>query len=185
MGFHRPTTGKTEAVLTKTADPAPSARVPQIQVSGEQSSPDAPCACHPVNDRFPVTLAKHVSRGLPSFWLTNDFDNHIQVHMKRGDESSQGAAAGEGPGKTQSRRAVIARGAFSSVESCGCGAVYLTVGPVCLKIAANALPELLSVLERAAIRLGPSLQQAVSACSGEAMPEDGGGEGESPDDQSN
>ncbi|HEY0710629.1 MAG TPA: hypothetical protein VGG33_27750 [Polyangia bacterium] len=99
--------------------------------------------------------------------------------MKRSHDGDAGEGSGEG------RRVVIARGSFSSVESCGCGAIYLTVGPVTLKVAAAALPELLGVLERAARRLGPGLQQAVSACSGEAMPEDGGGEGESADDQSN
>ncbi|HEY0712809.1 MAG TPA: hypothetical protein VGF45_09065 [Polyangia bacterium] len=112
--------------------------------------------------------------------LTNDFDNHIHFHVKREHGNAHAAAEAGHP-----RRSLIARGSFSSVETCGCGAVYLTVGPVCLKVAAAALPELLGVLERAALRLHSGSSQAVSACSGEAMPEDGGGEGESADDQSN
>jgi hypothetical protein len=46
-------------------------------------------------------------------------------------------------------RSVVAQGSFTSVERCDCGSIYLTVGPVCLKLHRDALPELRETLLRA------------------------------------
>jgi hypothetical protein len=51
-------------------------------------------------------------------------------------------------------REILAQGEFTRVERCGCGNVYLTVGPVCIKLAACALPELRETLAQAAVALG-------------------------------
>lgn len=47
-------------------------------------------------------------------------------------------------------RRQIAQGSFTLVERCDCGSLYLTIGPVCLKLDVNALPELRETLSRAA-----------------------------------
>ena len=46
-------------------------------------------------------------------------------------------------------RQLLSQGAFTLVERCGCGAVYLSVGPVCLRLDPAALPELSEVIRRA------------------------------------
>ncbi len=46
-------------------------------------------------------------------------------------------------------RSVVAQGSFTSVERCDCGSVYLTVGPICMKLHPDALPELRETLARA------------------------------------
>jgi hypothetical protein len=71
-------------------------------------------------------------------------------------------------------RTVVAAGSFSAVERCDCGAVYLTVGPMSLKLDPRALSELRSTLDRAVRVLGVDATN-VSACPGEAMSEDGEG----------
>jgi hypothetical protein len=47
-------------------------------------------------------------------------------------------------------RRVVAQGSFTLVEQCDCGAMYLTIGPVCMKLDVRALPELRETLARAA-----------------------------------
>lgn len=61
-------------------------------------------------------------------------------------------------------REILAQGEFTRVERCGCGNVYLTVGPVCIKLAACALPELRETLAQAALALGllPGPEQALT-----------------------
>jgi hypothetical protein len=46
-------------------------------------------------------------------------------------------------------RSVVAQGSFTSLERCDCGSVYLTVGPICMKLHPDALPELRETLARA------------------------------------
>lgn len=50
-------------------------------------------------------------------------------------------------------RRLLAQGAFSTVEHCRCGAVYLNVGPVCLRLEASALRELAEVILEASFIL--------------------------------
>jgi hypothetical protein len=50
-------------------------------------------------------------------------------------------------------RRSIAEGSFTMVERCDCGSLYLTIGPLCLKLDVNALPELRETLSRAATAL--------------------------------
>jgi hypothetical protein len=53
------------------------------------------------------------------------------------------------PGIEGNPREVIARGSFALAERCRCGVVYLTVGPVSLRLDPNALPELAQVVREA------------------------------------
>jgi hypothetical protein len=46
-------------------------------------------------------------------------------------------------------RSIVAQGAFTSIERCDCGSVYLTVGPVCLKLHPDVLWDLRATLTRA------------------------------------
>jgi hypothetical protein len=119
--------------------------------------------------------------------LTDDNENHNQYHHERG----QGTA---GLGITllggSMSRVVVAQGSFTTVERCDCGAMYLTVGPICMKLDPGALPELLATLTKAtgilgAATAGLKLKTDVSACPGEATAEDGEGGGEGADDRSN
>ena len=50
-------------------------------------------------------------------------------------------------------RQLICQGGFTAVERCRCGAVYLSVGPVCLRLDASALPELAEVILQASFIL--------------------------------
>jgi hypothetical protein len=52
-------------------------------------------------------------------------------------------------GADENPRQVIARGSFAMAERCRCGVVYLTVGPVSLRLDPNALPELAQVVRQA------------------------------------
>jgi len=47
-------------------------------------------------------------------------------------------------------RRVLATGDFALVEECSCGSVHLTIGAVTLRLAADALPVLASVIGEAA-----------------------------------
>jgi hypothetical protein len=47
-------------------------------------------------------------------------------------------------------RRVLAAGDFAIVEECSCGSVHLTIGAVTLRLAADALPAVASVLGEAA-----------------------------------
>jgi hypothetical protein len=65
--------------------------------------------------------------------------------------SHQSCSAGsDGSG---AHRQLIARGAFSAVETCRCGAVYLTIGPVSLRVDPSALSELGELISQASFIL--------------------------------
>jgi hypothetical protein len=83
--------------------------------------------------------------------LTNEIENHIHL-------STMAASA-----KCPPRRLLV-QGAFSTVEHCRCGAVYLNVGPVSLRLESSALRELAEVILEASFIL-----------SGEAATEEGSG----------
>lgn len=55
-------------------------------------------------------------------------------------------------------RRVVAQGPFTMVERCDCGAMYLTVGPVCMKLDPRALPEIRATLARAARAMSIELE---------------------------
>jgi hypothetical protein len=76
--------------------------------------------------------------------LTDENENHIHFHMEHG----RSRCSGQG-GSPESPREVIARGSFALAERCRCGVVYLTVGPVSLRLDPNALPELAQVVRQA------------------------------------
>jgi hypothetical protein len=58
-------------------------------------------------------------------------------------------------------RRIIAEGSFTLVEQCDCGATYLTIGPLCMKLDPRALPEIRETLARAASAL--QIEAALSA----------------------
>jgi hypothetical protein len=82
------------------------------------------------------------------FSLTYEIENHIQLVMSDDD--------GCGPGPTGGRpnvggpRQLLAEGRFAAVERCGCGAIYLHLGPLSVRLDGAALPELKEVIDRAA-----------------------------------
>ena len=65
------------------------------------------------------------------------------------------------------KRDVIAQGEVTMVERCGCGALYLTIGPICMKLDATVLPELRAMLGQASRALagceGPSSSSVADA----------------------
>ena len=50
-------------------------------------------------------------------------------------------------------RRLLVQGAFSTVEHCRCGAVYLSIGPVSLRLETSALRELAEVILEASFIL--------------------------------
>ena len=58
-------------------------------------------------------------------------------------------------------RRLLVQGAFTTVEHCRCGAVYLNVGPVCLRLDSSALRELAEVILEASLILSGE-REAVS-----------------------
>jgi hypothetical protein len=69
------------------------------------------------------------------------------------------------PTKCPSRR-LLARGAFTSVEHCRCGAVYVSIGPVSLRLEASALRELAEVVLEASFILSEESDSGESEGSG-------------------
>ena len=59
-------------------------------------------------------------------------------------------------------RQLICQGGFCAVERCRCGAVYLSVGPVCLRLDASALPELAEVILQASFIVSGGGGEAIS-----------------------
>jgi hypothetical protein len=72
--------------------------------------------------------------------LTNEIENHIHLNNM--------AASAKCP-----PRRLLVQGTFSSVEHCRCGAVYLSVGPVSLRLESSALRELAEVMLEASFIL--------------------------------
>ena len=52
-------------------------------------------------------------------------------------------------------RVAVAQGVFTLVERCGCGAMYLSIGPVCMKLDPSALGDLRDTLARAVRAFAP------------------------------
>lgn len=82
-------------------------------------------------------------------------------------------------------RYVIAQGPMSAVERCACGSVYLTVGPVTMKLHPEALTELRDTIARALRVLGLRADVMTSSGSlpGEAATREPGEGGEGDDDR--
>ena len=55
-----------------------------------------------------------------------------------------GRSNGGGP------RELLAEGRFAAIERCGCGTIYLHLGPFSVRLDGGALPELKEVIDRAA-----------------------------------
>jgi hypothetical protein len=72
--------------------------------------------------------------------LTDEIDNHIHLIAM--------AASAKCP-----PRRLLVQGSFTTVEHCRCGAVYLNVGPVCLRLESSALRELAEVILEASLIL--------------------------------
>jgi hypothetical protein len=51
-------------------------------------------------------------------------------------------------------RRVLAEGSVTRLESCGCGSLYLTVGPLTVCLHLSAVEELHRILGRALVTLG-------------------------------
>jgi len=86
--------------------------------------------------------------------------------------SGNGRRGGDGPG-----RQVIARGSFVLAERCSCGAVHLSVGPVCLRLDPAALPELAQVIHEAfevLLTISPPVPGEVAGDDGEEGEQPGG-----------
>jgi hypothetical protein len=64
--------------------------------------------------------------------LTNEIESHIHLGTM--------AASAKCP-----PRRLLVQGSITAVEHCRCGAVYLSVGPVCLRLESSALRELAEV----------------------------------------
>lgn len=73
-------------------------------------------------------------------------------------------------GGAHSPREMVTAGTFTMVERCECGTVYLTVGPVCLRLCPGGLPELQQVILRAIELLGISAATAATAAPEEGSP---------------
>jgi hypothetical protein len=80
--------------------------------------------------------------------LTYEIENHIQLVMNDDDGCGPGRA-GRSPSGGGCRQ-LLAEGRFAAVERCGCGAIYLHLGPICVRLDGAALPELKEVIDRAA-----------------------------------
>jgi hypothetical protein len=72
--------------------------------------------------------------------LTDEIENHIHLDTM--------AASAKCP-----PRRLLVQGAFSTVEHCRCGAVYLSIGPVSLRLETSALRELAEVILEASFIL--------------------------------
>jgi hypothetical protein len=79
--------------------------------------------------------------------LTYEIENHIQLDMSDDDGCGPGPAGGRS--NVGAARELLAEGRFAAVERCGCGAIYLHLGPLSIRLDGAALPELKDVIDRA------------------------------------
>ena len=96
--------------------------------------------------------------------------------------ANQSCPPGSGSG-AGAHRTVVARGAFSAVEHCRCGAIYLTIGPVSVRVDVSALSELGEVITQASFILNEYVPGEVPDSApepGEAAGERGAGSDSEP-----
>jgi hypothetical protein len=98
--------------------------------------------------------------------LTNEIENHIHLDTM---------AASKCP-----PRRLLVQGAFSTVEHCRCGAVYLSVGPISLRLEASALRELAEVILEASFILSGEAAVAEAGFARRSQSAGGAGPSEGP-----